>query len=362
MAKKIVTRMDSIVEAVERGEKIWVGVDVHTKKYAVTVLSESGVRHSFVANSDNQALIKQFTDRNLSPEVLVYEAGLTGFGLYRACRAAGIKAMIVSANRIPRPACKTAKTDGLDCLRLAELASKNMLQGIYVPSEEQEAKRALSRRRTDTARELSKAKVKMKSLLTCHGLPLPAGWTPKGLAQLAQLASGLGPGLRETLESLLRHLEHLRQEKKRLTGEMQALLLPQKKTDDPLQTVPGVGPIVSTVFRAEVIDPKRFETGEQLSGFIGLAPTISQSGESRGKSRLVPCGQGPLRGLLVESAWILYAKAPWAAAMYNRIRMRSGSAQKAVTALARKLAVILWRLWLEDRPYSSDYQSLAIEA
>ena len=89
MAKKSVTHFKAVVEAAQRGEKIWVGVDVHTKKYAVAILSESGVRHSFVTNSDNQALVKQFTDRGLSPEVIVYEAGLTGFGLYRACQAAG---------------------------------------------------------------------------------------------------------------------------------------------------------------------------------------------------------------------------------------------------------------------------------
>lgn len=358
MAKKSITQWDTIVEAVQRGEKIWVGVDVHTKKYAVGILSESGTRHSFITNADNHGLLKQFTGRGLVPEVVVYEAGLTGFGLYRACQAAGIKGMVVSANRIPRPACQGAKTDLIDCRRLAELAAKNELKGIYVPSEEQEAKRALTRRRKDVSRSQSRIKVKIKSFLTCHGLPLPSGWTQAALAELTKLALNLLPGQAESLGSLLRELEFQSQEKKRLTLEMKTLMV-TKKEQDVCQTVPGVGEVTSATFRAEVIDPKRFDNEGQLSSFLGLAPMIRQSGESRGQARLVPCGQEALRSLLMESAWILRSKEPWAAALYNRILHRCGKAQKAITALARKLAIILWRLWLEDRAYVSDYKGAA---
>lgn len=302
MAKKNVTQFRSIEEAVQRGEKFWVGVDVHTKKHAVAILTESGVRHSFVTTADNQGLIEQFSRRNLQPEVLVYEAGLTGFGLYRQCQAAGIKAMVVSANRIPRPACQAAKTDLIDCRRLAELAAKNELKGIYVPSEKAEARRALARRRTDLARSSGRIKVKIKSLLTCHGLPLPSGWGQENRAQLATLADSLLPGLSETLSSLLRELDFFSREKNRVAQEMNKLILPSGQQADVLQSVPGVGPTTSATFRAEVIDPERFESGEQLASFIGLAPTVRQSGESRGQAHLVPSGQGPLRSMLVEAA------------------------------------------------------------
>jgi transposase len=356
MAKKIVTQWSPIVEAVvQRGEKIWVGVDVHTKKHAVAVLTESGIRHSFVTSADPEGLIRQFTERGLQPEVLVYEAGLTGFGLYRAGLAAGIKVMVVSANRIPRPVCQTAKTDLLDCRRLAELAAKNELKGIYVPSEEEEARRALARRRVDLSRGLARIKVKIKSFLTCHGLPLPAAWGRKEMAELAGLSEGLRPGLGESLSSLLRESEYLRLEKAEVARQVKELMVPKER--DVLQSVPGVGPITSSTFRAEVIDPKRFENGEQLASFLGLAPTVRQSGESRGQAHLAPSGQGALRSLLVEAAWVFRKEASWASELYDRLHRRTGSFQKAITALTRKLAVILWRLWLEDREYEPQYQS-----
>ena len=360
MAKKIVSQWSAIEEAVQRGEKFWVGVDVHTKKYAVCILTESGVWHSFITPADDKGLARLFTERGLRPEVVVYEAGLTGFGLYRACQEAGLKGMVVSANRIPRPACKGAKTDLIDCRLLAELASKKLLKGIYVPTEEQEARRALFRRRQDLARILGKAKVKIKSFLTCHGLPVPSrSWSEKEIAQLTALAAGLRPGLKETLESLLNDLNYLRQAKAKVNAEVKALVLPQDKPDV-LQSAPGVGPVVSAAFRAEIIDPKRFDSPEQLTGFTGLAPTVKQSGESRGQAHLIPSGQGALRSLLIESAWILLGKSAWAKTFYKRLLARGGSSQKAITALARKLAIILWRLWLEDRFYVDDYQSTPI--
>jgi hypothetical protein len=60
---------------------------------------------------------------------------------------------------------------------------------------------------------------------------------------------------------------------------------------------------------------------------------------------------------LIEAAWRLLSKEEWASKFYHRILNNSGNAQKAIVALARKLAVILWRLWLENRPYQSDYNN-----
>lgn len=74
-----------------------------------------------------------------------------------------------------------------------------------------------------------------------------------------------------------------------------------------------------------------------------------------GSARLVPTGQARLRSMLVEAAWVLKAKEPWAAAFYNQVLHNSGKAQKAIVALARKLAKILWCVWLENRPYQTNY-------
>ena len=351
MARKSISRWDEIVEESKRGVAIWVGVDVHKSSYAVTVLSDNGVRHSFTTPANNQSLIKQFTDRDIQITQLAYEAGPTGFGLYRAFIAAGIKAMVVAANRIPQSPGKTAKTDKIDSAKLAEYLAKGFLKPIRVPSESQEASRGKMRRRNQISKEIIKCKERIKSFLLVNSIPEPPGlkhWSQSSREELKRLE--ISPDLRFALDSYLRELKFLEEEKSLIEKDIKDNVLPK---DDVLQTVPGVGPVTSGIFRTELFDPTRFETGEQVSSYVGLAPVINQSGANVGYGRIIPQGQGKLRSVLIEAAWRLLAAEAWASDFYSRILSRYGKAQKAIVALARKLCVILWRLWLENRRYES---------
>ena len=120
-----------------------------------------------------------------------------------------------------------------------------------------------------------------------------------------------------------------------------------------LQTVPGVGPLVAMAFRLELFSPERFLNTEQVASYLGLAPMAWQSGESSGSNRLRPVGQRMLRALLVEAAWVFKRKDPRARALYNKLMARHNVKQKAIVAVARKLAVMLWRLCLENRAYEA---------
>ena len=354
MARKSVSRWEEIVEESKKGMKIWVGVDVHKESYAVAVLSENGVLHHFRTPSDNLGLIQQFQSRGIRISGLAYEAGPTGFGLYRACKDAGIEAMVVAACRIPKMPGKTAKTDLIDCKKLAEYLANRMLKPITVPSRDHEAARTKTRRRSQIAKEVGKTKERIKPFLLVNGLPEPAGlrhWSKAGVEELK--AMEIHPGLRLTLDSYLRELDFQEGEKALLEKDIRENILPE---GDVLQSVPGVGPVTSSIFRTEIFDPGRFETAGQVASYVGLAPVVSQSGADSGYSRLIPCGQGKLRSVLVEAAWqLLSSREEWALSFYRRMLSHNGKAQKAITALARKLAVILWRLWLDNRAYESCY-------
>jgi transposase len=259
--------------------------------------------------------------------------------------------MVVAACRIPQAPGKSAKTDGLDSRKLAEFLARGMLQPITVPSEDQEAERSEVRCRNHASREAAKCKERIKSFLLANGLPEPEGlkcWSNAGIEGLKEM--GMHPGLRKTLDSYLRQLEFFENEKSLLEHDIKETMLPK---EDVLQSVPGVGPVTSGIFRAEIFDPARFRTAEQLASYTGLAPIISQSGQGNGYSRLIPCGQGKLRSVLVEAAWRLLSKEEWAMEFYRRVLSHSGKPQKAIVALARKLAVILWRLWRENKSYES---------
>lgn len=351
--KRSVSRWEDIVSASERGEKIWVGVDVHKEKYAVGVLTELGVQFHYSTSSDNKALVRQFLDRKICVTGLAYESGPTGFSLCRVCRAAGINAIVAAVSRTPRPAGKTAKNDRIDCMKLAEYLAKKLLKPVTIPSEEEEAFRAKVRRRNQVTKEVTRQKNQIKSFLLAKGLPEPEGlkyWSCAGMVELKEMV--LLPDLRIVLDSSIRMLEWLEEEERRMEKSLCASLCSIK---DVLQTVPGVGPITSAHFRAEIFDPHRFKTADTLCAYLGLAPIVNQSGNSRGHAQIVPNGQGKLRSMLVESALTLRRHEQWASDFYNRVLHNSGKGAIAIVALARKLAVLLWRLWLENREYQSQY-------
>jgi transposase len=180
-------------------------------------------------------------------------------------------------------------------------------------------------------------------------LPEPDGlhhWSKASVEALK--AMEMQPDLRLTLDSYLRELDFQEGEKALLEKDIRRNILPE---GDVLQSVPGVGPVTSSIFRTEIFDPSRFETAGQVASYVGLAPVTSQSGAGSGYSRLIPCGQGKLRSVLVEAAWQLLSREEWALSFYHRMLSHSGKSQKAIVALARKLAVILWRLWLDNRAY-----------
>lgn len=335
------------------GHAVWVGVDVHKRTYAVALLREDGELAAYTTTSDNETLLRQLREWKLAVLCLAYESGPTGFGLARCCGRAGIPVIVAAPSRILRPVSPAAKTDSLDCRKLAELASRRMLRRIVVPTEEEEALRALERRRHQLADGQRKARQRIKSFLLFHGIPEPAGlesWTSASLEALKGLS--LLPALRDTLDSHLEELRFVRDRLLALTSKLAGYTTELHKARLAcLKSVPGVGDVTACSFLSELFRPERFERGEEVAAYLGLAPFVRQSGEKRGTGRLRSTGHSRLRSLLVEAAWVWKCKEPCIQGYYARLLARSGLAQKAITAVARKLALVLWRLACEVRPY-----------
>lgn len=337
-----------------RGRDAWVGVDVHKRSYHACIRLSDGQSSTFVCPAEPREFVRRLSEIGAQVQGMAYEAGPTGFSLARAAAAAGLPVIVAAPSRIPRPVSGGAKTDRLDCTRLAEFVSKGMLRPIAVPDENAEAERALLRRRHQVADSLRRVKQRIKSLLLAVGTAEPAGlcsWSTAGIEALRTLT--LSPGTRQTLDSHLRELSFFQIELR----EVETGLAKLSETADHaavmrcLRSVPGVGPVVAATFRLEMFRPERFSRPEEVAGYLGLAPMVRHSGEKTPRGRLVPVGQTRLRSLLVEAAWIWKSRDGWAQARYNRLLARTGLAQKAITALARKLAIILWRICLEKRAY-----------
>ena len=335
------------------GHKAWIGVDVHKRSYSVAICRDDGAIISWKTVADNAALIRQLSGHGIEIKALVYESGPTGFGLARACRDAGIPTIVAAPSRVIRPVSPTAKTDSLDCRKLAHLAAKDMIRSIAVPSEEEEALRALQRRRHQLADSQRKVRQRIKGFLLFHGIEEPdglEGWAIRAIQALTQMP--LNEMLREVLDDYLEELRHVRHRILALERKLAeyTVTLHQRRLAC-LQSVPGVGRIVACSFLSELFRPERFQRGEEVAAYLGLAPFVRHSGEKSPAGRLRPTGHTRLRSLLVEAAWIWKGKDPGVQAYYGRMLCNTGLAQKAITAVARKLAIILWRLACETRVY-----------
>lgn len=349
--KKISNLEQFFAESLNR--KVRIGVDVHKRSYSVAVCREDGMIASWKTAADNDALVRQLAAHGMEIKALVYESGPTGFGLARTCLNAGIPVIVAAPSRIIRPASPTAKTDSLDCRKLAQLAAKDMVRSIAVPSEEEEALRALERRRHQLADSQRKVKQRIKGFLLFHGIEEPAGlerWSIPAVQALAQMP--LNEILREVLDDYLEELRQVRQRILTLERKLakHTATLHQRRLAC-LQSVPGVGRIVACSFLSELFRPERFQRGEEVAAYLGLAPFVRHSGEKSPAGRLRPTGHTRLRSLLVEAAWIWKGKDTGVQAFYTRMLCNTGLAQKAITAVARKLAIILWRLACEVRTY-----------
>jgi len=332
---------------------VWVGVDVHKNSYAVAVRDQEGHAVQFTMNADNDAFVRKIVSYGQPVAQVVYEAGPCGYSLYRACAAAGITALVAAPSRIPRPVTRGNKTDSLDCRKLADYAARDMLVPVRVPTEEEEMLRSLQRRRHGLTDRIRSTKQLIKSLLLEYHIAEPHGlssWSKASVEALKGLA--LGAALRDTLDSHLRELAYLATERHTVD---QAIVkaTPQAVSQRMriLQSVPGVGPVLATTFACEIFRPERFADAERLSSYVGLAPVVRQSGASAASGSLVRTGQQRLRSLLVECAWIHKGRDAGAELMYRRILARTGHAQKAIVAVARRLLTLLWRLSIENRMY-----------
>ena len=292
MANKTKSALQQFVRGLE-GSSAWIGVDVHSKKYHVAVISKTGACATWSCTADPAGFVRQIKAFDFKVEQVAYEAGPTGFVLARALKSAKLPVLVAAPSRIPRPVLAGAKTDRLDCLKLAEMAMHGSLRPIAVPKEIEEAKRSLSRRREQLSDQIRRVKQRIKSLLLEFGIEEPRGlrcWSRCSISALAELQ--MPPGADKTLCSLFRELTYFENEKADVKRDLEAVFKDeQSRTSlEFLCTTPGVGPITAQTFLLELFRPERFNNSAEvmylrqsrrLDGCWPLEGAYSQPGKSK---------------------------------------------------------------------------------
>jgi transposase len=334
-----------------------VGVDVHKASYSVALFSEArGLIATWVQPARPEVLLERLRPLREGLAQVVYEAGPTGFTLARRLRSEGYDARVIAPSKLLAPVGPEAKSDRLDCRRLAQLSAKGLLHPVRVPTEQEEADRQVLRTRELLVRKAHAVQSQIKSFLLQHGLEEPAGlarWSKRSVAALRGLA--LLPELRFCLDVLLDELAHAQEQVRRVTVRLKKLAEADRHREAVavMSSVPGVGVLTAAAYRLELPEPERFDHEGQVARMTGLAPQVRQSGETRREGGLLKSGNARLRTVLVEAAWRWVRYDETAAGRYRRLVGNTGSGKKAIVAMARRLGVLLWRLSVRGEPYKA---------
>jgi transposase len=347
-------QQQAIVTATAEDE-VYVGLDVHKASIHVAVWKNGRLVADWATGSDGGKLAGQLEGLRPGLRSVAYEAGPTGFTLARLLDSRGMPVTVCAPSGTPRPAVAKAKTDRLDAIQLAEYAAKGLLKAVTVPTEREEHERALVRRREDVVKGGASAMVKIKAALLYHGCGALRSWTLDERKRL--LATELPDEVRFVLEGLFRELAFYEEEKKRVDAKLREVMAGARHQAAArrLQEHPGVGPVVSSCLVLELFRPERFKSGAAVARFVGLAPGKRQTGALCRGGPLLKAGQGKLRSLLVEAAWVWRNRDAEARAIYGRLMKNTRNAKKAIVGLARRLLLRLWKMLV----YGKSYQPLA---
>jgi transposase len=267
-----------------------------------------------------------------------------GFVLHRELVAAGAQSFLIT----PIALNGQRKTDKLDaralCLRLSRWldGNRNELAPIRIPSEAEQRQREATRRRKFLARAIRSLANRGHAQVAeyCHAQLPHRWWGPRHWPKLATLdpwVLGVLAKLRTLILALEAQLAELETE---LLARMQDQVTPK-----------GLGGMTLVTLDSEVCDWHRFHNRKQVGSYTGCCPGEHSSGNKRRVGSIDRLGNGRVRTLLVEAVWRFLQWQPnWKAALKMKTKLGAGTAmkKKTVIALARQLAIDLWR-WRTGR-------------
>ena len=244
------------------------------------------------------------------------------------------------------------KTDGIDAAVLAKLYASGFLPEVWVPDERTGALRRQVSRRTQLVRQRTRIKNIVQSILHAHLVPPCPHADLFGRSGRAWLAAqALPEDERLAVERHVRTLDGMLADLRAVERDIARHALDDGAVRR-LMTIPGIDMVVGVGLAAAIGDVARFASAEKLVAYLGLNPSVRQSGEGPARhGRIAKQGRGHARGMLVEAAWAAARSPGPFRAFFRRISARRGQHVAAV-ATARKLAVLAWRLLTRGEDYA----------
>src|SRR5438128_6541022 len=329
------------------------GLDVSVKETSVCIVDDAGkiVREARVA-SEPEALLQVLTNTIYRFKRVGLEAGPLSQWWFRALAEGGLPVICVETRHM-RAVLKAQinKTDRNDARGMAQMMRVGLYRPVHVKTLRSQKLRMLL-----THRKLLQSKAiaidnDLRGTLRNFGLKVGMVGTVRFEARIRELVENL-PDLAALVEPLLIVRRTLREQIVILHRRLLAIVRDDEVCRR-LMTTPGVGPVVALTYRATVDVPARFRKSKAVGAVFGLTPSRYQSGESDRAGGISRCGDEMMRAMLYEAAHIMLVRSvkwSWLKAWAMKIARHRGL-KKAIVALARRLAVIMHRIWVDGTEF-----------
>jgi transposase len=355
--------------------KFFVGLDTHKDSIAAAVSEAAREPSRFlgIMGPDVRGVLKMLRKYGPAEQVsVVYEAGPTGYGLYRALSAQGYRCEVIAPSLVPRRPGERIKTDRRDCARLAELSRAGELKAIWVPDTAHEAMRNLWRAREDAVNLRLKARQQLKAFLLRQERRYlgKTSWTKAHECWIANQRFD-HPADEIALTEYHLAVQAANDRVKRLT-EAWAQTAKGWRFEPvvaALRALRGIDTVSAIGLVCEIGDFQRFASARQLMGYLGLVPSECSSGASVRRGSITKTGNAHARRLLTEAAWNYRFPArisnelrdrskvlpqdirshAWKAQVrlcsrFARLSSRGVQPNKVCIAVARELAGFIWAI------------------
>ena len=333
--------------------KYFVGLDVSLEWTSVCVVDEVGqiVREAKVL-SEPDALVAFFAELDVRMTRICLEAGPLSQWLHDGLAEAGLPVACAETRQLKAVLSATVnKSDRNDARGIAQMLRVNMIRPVHVKTVSSQEKRMLLTNRKFMLKQLCDTESHIRGTLRNFGLKVGQVSRGRFETRIRELVED-----RAALTCLVQPLLRARAELLTAFNELHSMMLHQVRADPVcrrLMTVPGVGPVTALTFRATVDVPARFSRSRSVGAHFGLTPRKWQSGEIDHMGRISKCGDAMMRTALYDAAHSMLTRTTrwsWLKAWAMQVAKRRGQ-ERAKVALARRLGVIMHRMWMDGSEF-----------
>jgi len=337
----------------------YAGIDVSLEQSSVCVVDATGkIAKEAKVPSDAASLSELFNSLDLALVRVGLEAGPLSQWLHEGLTDQGYDVVLMETRQVKAAlSAMTVKTDRKDARGIAQMLRMGWFRSVHRKSLEAQEIRVLLGARKLLVGKIVDMEMTMRGLLRGFGLKVGPTTKPKFAARVRELIAGHRT-LEGVIEPLLRCRDVLRSEMAGLHRKVLSIV----RGDDlcrRLMSAPGVGAITALTFVAGVDDPARFTTSRAVGAHFGLTPRRYQSGEMDVIGSITKAGDESVRSALYEAGLSLLVKTkrPSALKAWGLAVAKRRGLKRAIVAVARKLAVVLHRMWVDGAEFRYSNQT-----